>query len=83
VAYRAHIGDNYYKSVTSGYDCVDICHFYIPYGLTCDQVLPSRNKLALRLDKWKHLLKLVSTIYKRHPELVIAELSDEESGERL
>jgi len=30
VAYRAHIGYNYYVSVTSGYDCVDIRHFYVP-----------------------------------------------------
>ena len=30
VAYRAHIGNNYYVSVTSGYDCVDIRHFYVP-----------------------------------------------------
>jgi len=31
VAYRAHIGDLYYVSVTSGYGCVDIRHFYVPY----------------------------------------------------
>ena len=43
VAYRAHIGDNYYVSMTSGFDCVDIRHFYVPYGLPCDQVHPSRN----------------------------------------
>jgi len=82
VAYRAHIGGNYYVSVTSGYDCVDIRHFYVPYGLPCDQVRPSRNRLALRLDKWKHLLKLVPTIHKRYPELIIAEPSDEESTQK-
>jgi len=64
IAYRAHIGDNYYVSVTYGFDCVDIRHFYVPYGLPCDQVRPSRNGLALRLDEWKHLLKLVPTIHK-------------------
>jgi len=80
VAYRTHIGDNYY--VTSGYDCVDICHFYAPYGLPCDQVRPSCNGLALRLEEWKHLLKLVPTIHKCHPELIIAEPSDEESSQR-
>jgi len=81
VAYRAHIGDNYYVSVTSEYDCVDIRHFYVPYGLPCDHVRPSRNGLALRLDEWKHLLKLVPTIHKYHPELIIAEPSDEESSQ--
>jgi len=73
VAYRAHIGDNYYVSVTSGFDCVDIHHFYVPYGLPCDQVHPSCNGLALRLYEWKHLLKLVPTTHKGHPELIIAE----------
>jgi len=63
VAYRAHIGDNYYVSVTTGFDCVDIRHFYVPYRLPCDQVRPSRNGLALRLDEWKYLLKLVPTIH--------------------
>jgi len=77
---RAHTGDHYYISVTSGYDCVDIRHFYVPYGLLCDHVCPSRNGLALRLDEWKHLLKLVPTIYKCHPELIIAEPSDKESS---
>jgi len=72
VAYRAHIGDNYYVSVTTGLDCVDIRHFYVPYGLSCDQMRPSRNGLVLRLDELKHLLKLVPTIHKRHPELIIA-----------
>jgi len=81
VTYRAHIGDNYYVSVT-GYDCVDIRHFYVPCGLPCDQVRPSRNGLVLRLDEWKHLLKLVPTIHKRHPELIIAEPSDEESSQK-
>ena len=28
VAYRAHISDNYYVSVTTGFDCVDIRHFF-------------------------------------------------------
>jgi len=82
VAHRAHVGDNYYVSVTSRYDCVDIRHFYVPYRLPCVQVHPSRNGLALRLDERKHLLKLVPTIHKRHPALIIAEPSDEESSQR-
>ena len=80
IAYRAHIGDNYYVSVTSGF--VDIRHFYVPYGLPCDQVRPSYNGLALRLDEWNHLLKLVPTIHKRHPELIIAEPSDKENSQK-
>jgi len=33
VAYRAHIAELYYVSVTSGYGSVDIRRFYIPYEL--------------------------------------------------
>jgi len=68
--------------MTSGYDCIDIRHFYVSYGLPCDQVCPSRKGLALRLDEWKLLLKLVSTIHKRHPELIVAEPSDKESSQK-
>jgi len=32
-AYRAHIGELYYVSMTSGYGCVDIRRFYVPCGL--------------------------------------------------
>ena len=77
VAYRAHIGDRYYVSVTTGYGCVDIRRFYIPYGLACEYVHPTRNGLGLRLDEWAHLLELVSTFHEWHPELMaIAESSD-------
>ena len=31
VAYRQHIGDGYYASVTSGVMCVDIGKYYVPY----------------------------------------------------
>jgi len=68
--------------VTTGFDCVDIRHFYVPYGLSCDQMRPLRNGLALCLDEWKYLLKLVPTIHKRHPELIIAEPSDEENSQK-
>jgi len=67
VAFRAHRGDRYYVSVTSGYGCVDIRHFYIPYRLPCDNVRPTCSGLGLRLDEWAHLLKLIPTIHERHP----------------
>jgi len=76
VAYLAHIGDNYYVSVTSGYD------LFLCSMRTSMQSSASCNGLALCLDEWKHLLKLVSTIHKCHPELIIAETSDEESSQK-
>jgi len=67
VAFRAHIDDRYYVSVTSG------------YRLLCEHMRPTCSRLGLRLDEWAHLLDLVPTIYERHLELAIAELSGEET----
>ena len=47
VAYRAHIVERYYVSVTSGYGSVDI-RFYIPYGLASENVRPARSRLRAR-----------------------------------
>jgi len=83
VAYRAHIGDLYYVSVTTGYGCVDIRRFYVPYRLASEYMHPTRNRLGLRLDEWAHLLELVPTIHEQHQEWnVIAESSDEEMDKR-
>jgi len=80
VAYRAHIGELYYVSVTSGYGSVDIRRFYVPYGLANENLRPTRNGIGLRLDEWAHLLELLPTIHEQHPELnVNAESSDEET----
>jgi len=70
-------------TVTSGYGCVDIRRFYIPYGLASENVRPTRNGIGLRLDEWAHLLELLPTIHEQHPELnVNAESSDEEIDKR-
>ena len=83
VAYRAHIGKLYYVSVTSGYGCVDIRRFYVPYGLASEYVHTTRSGIGLRLDEWAHLLELLPTIHEQHPELnVNAESSDEETDKR-
>jgi len=79
VAYRAHTGELYYVSVTSGYGSVDIRRFSVPYGLASENVHPTRNGIGLRLDEWAHLLKLLPTIHEQHPELIVnVESSDEE-----
>ena len=69
VAYRAHIGNLYYVSVTTGYGCVDIRCFYVSYGLASEYVRPTRNGIGLCLDEWAHLLELLPTIHEQHPEL--------------
>jgi len=83
VAFRAHIGNRYYMSVTSRYGCMDIHRFYVPYGLPCEHVRSTRSGLGLHLDEWAHLLELVPTIHERHPELANAEPSGEETDRRL
>ena len=80
VAYRAHIGELYYVSVTSGYRYVHIRRFYVPYGLTSENVRPTRSGISVRFNEWAHLLSLLPIIHEQHPELkVIAESSDEET----
>jgi len=79
VAYRAHIDELYYMSLTSGYGSVDIRRFYIPYGLASENVHPTRSGINLRLDEWAHLLELLPYIHEQHPELKVnTESSNEE-----
>jgi len=69
VAYRAHIGDNYYVSVTSGFDCVDIRHFYVPYGLPdkCSDILNSASSCGSNscgsFRKWCRKATTTDTYY--------------------
>ena len=80
VAYRHHIGDGYYVSVTDGVMCVDIRRFYVPYGLTSDQIRPSKAGLALRLDEWAEFVLIIPAINETFPTLAQAKrCTDEES----
>jgi len=66
--------------MTSGYGSVDICRFYVTYGLAKENVRPTRNGIGLRLDEWAHLLELLPTIHEQHPELKVnVESSKEET----
>ena len=47
VNYRVHIGHGIYVSVSDGYLCVDLRHFYVPYGLPEDDVRPTKRGIAL------------------------------------
>jgi len=50
VSYKCAIGGGYYVSVTSGFYCVDIRKFFVPFGQT--EIKPTRRGLALRLREW-------------------------------
>jgi len=69
VAFRLHLGNGWYVSVTGGYNCVDFRRFYIPYGTLHENVRPTRDGISLRLDEWAELLAVIPTIHERHPEL--------------
>jgi len=47
VSYKTHIAGGYYEFITSGFNCVDIRKFYVPYGQTDPK--PTRRGIALRL----------------------------------
>jgi len=65
VAFRLHLGDGWYVSVTGGYNCVDFRRFYVPYGTLHEHVRPTRDGISLRLDKWAELLVVIPSIHER------------------
>jgi len=56
VAFRLHLGDGWYVSVTGGCNCVDFRRFYVPYGTSHEHVHPTRDGISLRLHEWAELL---------------------------
>jgi len=70
VAFRLHLSNGWYVSVTGGYNCVDFCRFYVPYGRSHEHVRPTRDGISFHLDEWAKLLVLIPTIHECHPELV-------------
>ena len=68
VSYKQSIGGIYYVSVTSGFYCIDIRKFYLPYGETTD-VRPTRQGLALRLREWSEMRKIIDSINSAYPAI--------------
>jgi len=58
VAFRLHLGDGWYVSMTGGYKCVDFRRFYVPYGALHEHVHPTRDGISLHHDEWAELLVL-------------------------
>ena len=67
VNYRQHIGGGHFVSVTTGFACVDLRKFFVPYGQT--EVKAMRKGIALRLPEWGALQKLVETVHNDYPAL--------------
>ena len=58
---------NYRQAITSGFFCVDIRKFFLPYGGTEEK--PTRQGIALRLREWSQIRKLVEEINNAYPVL--------------
>ena len=67
VAYRVSIGGGYYVSVTSGFYCIDIRKFFVPYGETAER--PTRQGIALRLREWGEMRRIIDAINEAYPTL--------------
>ena len=67
VKLETHIGGLWYVSVTTGFRCVDLRKFYIPYG-TCEPK-PTRNGIALRLPEWQMFKQIVKQLHVDNPKL--------------
>jgi len=55
VKYFKHIGDGWYVSVTTGFNCVDLRKFY---AVKNGDLKPKREGIALRLSEWSRVCDL-------------------------
>jgi len=66
----SHIGGGHYVSVTSGIRCVDFRKWFQPRGQKDPK--PTRKVIALNLDQWVRMRKIIEAINNDHPVLAAA-----------
>ena len=66
----SHIGCGHYVSVTSGFRCVDFRKWLQPRDQKDPK--PTRKGIALNLDQWVRMRKIVKAINNDHPVLAVA-----------
>jgi len=66
----SHIGGGHYVSVTSGFRCVDFRKWFQPQDQKDPK--PMRKGIALNLDQWVRMRKIVEAINNYHPVLAAA-----------
>jgi len=64
VKFQRHIGDGRYVSVMTGFPCVDFSKFYVLY--VQQEIKPTRQGIALRLNEWMEMRKTIETINYAH-----------------
>jgi len=73
IACHRHLGDGYYVRVLFGLRCVDVRKYFVPYGYKASQIRPSTNVIAVCIDEWKDLLKVITpTINDHFPQFASA-----------
>jgi hypothetical protein len=70
VSYSTHIGGKLYVSITSGFPCVDIRHYFYLKGYGPK---PTRTGIAIRLHEWENLKMIMPEMYKKYPSLLTAQ----------
>jgi len=65
-----HISGGHYVSVTSGIRCVDFRKWFQPRYQKDPK--PTRKRIALNLDQWVRMRKIVEAINNDHPVLAAA-----------
>jgi len=68
VAYCAHYGGGWHVSVTTGYRCVDLRKWYVPFGKTDRKA--TRTGIALRLSAWFAFKQTVQHLHRDYPDVV-------------
>jgi len=63
VKYHEHIEGGHYKSVTTGFRCVDFRRWYLLHD---EGPKPTKNGVALCLDEWAKMRSIVDTIGDKH-----------------
>ena len=66
---QLQIGGTYYISVTTGIRCVDFRKFFKQFGSEDGEIKPTRHGVALRLEEWASLCKLIDDINAAYPTL--------------
>jgi len=70
VKYHKNIGGGHYISVTTGFRCVDFRRWFLSHDIQDPKT--TKKGVALRLDEWAKMRKIVETIDDNHPSLASA-----------
>jgi len=68
VAYCAHYGGGWHVSVNTGYRCVDLRKWYVPFRKT--ERKPTRTSIALRLSDWFVFKQIAQRLHRDYPDVV-------------